>query len=133
MQIFSLTSIRFCFRGGQLPSERNDIINLRKEVEDLEAKENALERLIHGAEKDLRELSADRQFAYVTYHDLRSVAAYKDQAIMAVKAPPEATLHVPRPINNFGQPKVVKCYNSISQNYCKDCHLKSIENMYTKL
>ena len=31
---------------------------------------------------------------------------YKDQAIMAVKAPPEATLHVPQPINNLGQQKV---------------------------
>ena len=82
------------------------MIDLRREVADLEAKENALDRLIHGAEKTLRELGAEKQFAYVTYHDLRSVAAYKDQAIMAVKAPPEATLHVPQPSNNFGLPKV---------------------------
>ena len=73
---------------------------------DLEAKENALDKLIHGAQKELNEFTADRTYAYVTYHDLRSVAAYKDQSIMAVKAPPEATLHVPQPINNFGQPKV---------------------------
>lgn len=73
---------------------------------DLEAKENALDRLIHGAQKELNEFTADRTYAYVTYHDLRSVASYKDQSIMAVKAPPEATLHVPQPINNFGQPKV---------------------------
>lgn len=73
---------------------------------DLEAKENTLDRLIHGADKNLRELCADRQYAYVTYHDLRSVPMYKDQAIMAVKAPPEATLHVPQPINNLGQQKV---------------------------
>lgn len=96
----------FC-RGGQLPGERNDILELRREVDDLEAKENALDRLIRGAEENLRELCADRQYAYVTYHDLRSVAAYRDQAIMAVKAPPEATLHVPQPINNCGQPKVI--------------------------
>lgn len=95
-----------CCRGGQLPSNRNDIANLRREVADLEAKENTLDRLIHGADKNLRELCADRQYAYVTYHDLRSVPMYKDQAIMAVKAPPEATLHVPQPINNFGQQKV---------------------------
>ncbi|XP_015109280.1 transcription factor E2F6 isoform X1 [Diachasma alloeum] len=94
------------WKGGQLPGEQNDILELRKEISDLEAKENTLDRLIHGAEERLRELCADRQFAYVTYHDLRSVPAYKDQAIMAVKAPPEATLHVPQPINNLGQPKL---------------------------
>lgn len=94
------------WKGGQLPGERNDVAELRREVADLEAKENALDRLIHGAEKTLRELGAEKQFAYVTYHDLRSVSAYKDQAIMAVKAPPEATLHVPQPVNNFGPPKL---------------------------
>ncbi|XP_012219393.1 transcription factor E2F1 isoform X2 [Linepithema humile] len=94
------------WKGGQLPNNRNDIANLRREVADLEAKENTLDRLIHGADKNLRELCADRQYAYVTYHDLRSVPMYKDQAIMAVKAPPEATLHVPQPINNFGQQKL---------------------------
>ncbi|XP_050456529.1 transcription factor E2F2-like isoform X2 [Cataglyphis hispanica] len=94
------------WKGGQLPNNRNDIANLRREVADLEAKENSLDRLIHGADKNLRELCADRQYAYVTYHDLRSVSMYKNQAIMAVKAPPEATLHVPQPINNFGQQKL---------------------------
>ncbi|XP_033222075.1 transcription factor E2F2-like [Belonocnema kinseyi] len=94
------------WKGGQLPGERNDVMDLRREVADLEAKENALDRLIHGAEKTLRELGAEKKFAYVTYHDLRSVSAYKDQAIMAVKAPPEATLHVPQPIHNFGAPKL---------------------------
>ncbi|KAG7200238.1 hypothetical protein KM043_017715 [Ampulex compressa] len=94
------------WKGGQLPNDRNDIADLRREVADLEAKENTLDRLIHGADKNLRELCADRQYAYVTYHDLRSVPMYKDQAIMAVKAPPEATLHVPQPINNLGQQKL---------------------------
>ncbi|CAD6236465.1 hypothetical protein G9C98_003775 [Cotesia typhae] len=94
------------WKGGQLPGERNNILELRQEVTDLEAKENALDRLILGAEESLRELCADRRYAYVTYHDLRSVPAYRDQAIMAVKAPPEATLHVPQPTSNCGQPKL---------------------------
>ncbi|KAL0127940.1 hypothetical protein PUN28_003298 [Cardiocondyla obscurior] len=94
------------WKGGQLPNNRNDIASLRREVADLEAKENTLDRLIHGANKNLRELCADRQYAYVTYHDLRSVSMYKDQVIMAVKAPPEATLHVPQPLNNLGQQKL---------------------------
>ncbi|XP_014471547.1 PREDICTED: transcription factor E2F3-like isoform X3 [Dinoponera quadriceps] len=94
------------WKGGQLPNERNDIADLRREVADLEAKENTLDRLIHGANKNLRELCTDRKYAYVTYHDLRSVPMYKEQAIMAVKAPPEATLHVPQPTNNLGQQKL---------------------------
>ncbi|KAF7990901.1 hypothetical protein HCN44_000706 [Aphidius gifuensis] len=94
------------WKGGQLPGERNDILELRRDVANLETKENALDRLLNGAEEKLRELCADRQYAYVTYHDLRSVVAYRDQAIMAVKAPPEATLHVPQPTNNLGQPKL---------------------------
>lgn len=97
-------------------------MDLRREIDDLEAKENALDRLLHGAEKTLRELGAEKQFAYVTYHDLRSVSAYKDQAIMAVKAPPEATLHVPQPsTTNLGPPKVktslyfyLKCDKNVS-------------------
>lgn len=88
-------------------------MDLRREIEDLEAKENALDRLIDGAEKTLRELGVEKQFAYVTYHDLRSVTAYKDQAIMAVKAPPEATLHVPQPIPNYGPPKVTTSFHRI--------------------
>ncbi|XP_011864806.1 PREDICTED: transcription factor E2F3 [Vollenhovia emeryi] len=91
------------WKGGQLPNNRNDIANLRREVADLESKENTLDRLIDGADKNLRELCADRQYAYVTHHDLRSVSMYKDQVIMAVKAPPEATLHVPQPISHLGQ------------------------------
>ncbi|XP_003428202.1 transcription factor E2F3 [Nasonia vitripennis] len=94
------------WKGGCLPSNQSDYADLRREVADLDAKENALDRLIHGAQKELNEFTADRTYAYVTYHDLRSVASYKDQSIMAVKAPPEATLHVPQPINNFGQPKL---------------------------
>lgn len=117
-------------RGGCLPSNQSDIINLRREVADLEAKENALDRLIHGAQKELNEFTADRTFAYVTYHDLRSVASYKDQSIMAVKAPPEATLHVPQPINNYGQPKVRNFYFFLFiafQMFVHNCH----SNLYT--
>ncbi|XP_011170971.1 transcription factor E2F2 isoform X1 [Solenopsis invicta] len=95
------------WKGGQLPNNRNDIANLKREVADLEAKENTLDQLIHGAAKNLREFTcADRQYAYVTYHDLRSVSMYKDQVIMAVKAPTESSLHVPHPIDNLGQQKL---------------------------
>lgn len=99
----------------------------------MEAKENTLDRLIHGADKNLRELCADRQYAYVTYHDLRSVSMYKDQVIMAVKAPPEATLHVPQPINNFGQQKVSKIISKISLILFIHIIFQLLSNVKTKI
>lgn len=89
-----------------MPGNHNEILKLRKEFAELEAQENNLDRLIVLAEKELNNLCLDRTYAYVSYHDLRSVRSYKDQSIMVVKAPPEATLHVPQPVNNLGQPKV---------------------------
>lgn len=46
-------------------------------------------------EYDLRQLSEDRRYAYVTFADLGP--QYENQTIMAIRAPPEAKLQVPRP------------------------------------
>jgi transcription factor E2F2 len=64
---------------------------------DLEAKENQLDDLIRNAELQLKLLNEDKTNAYVTYQDLRSVARFKNQTVMAIKAPPEAKLQVPHP------------------------------------
>ena len=48
-------------------------------------------------ECNLRQLSEDKQYAYITYQDLRGIPEYKHQTIMAIKAPPEAKLQVPHP------------------------------------
>ena len=45
----------------------------------------------------LKLLNEDKTDAYVTYQDLRSVARFKNQTVLAIKAPPEAKLHVPHP------------------------------------
>lgn len=91
------------WKGGQLPGERNDLLELRRDVANLETKENALDRLLIGAHEKIQEIYIEERNGYVTYHDLRSVSEYRDKAIMAVKAPREATLHVPE-VDNFGRP-----------------------------
>ena len=50
-----------------------------------------------NAELQLKLLSEDKRNAYVTYHDLRSVQRFRNQTVMAIKAPPEAKLQVPHP------------------------------------
>ncbi|GLG99930.1 Putative polyadenylation factor i complex subunit fip1 [Gryllus bimaculatus] len=86
------------WKGGQLPGEtQQNLRRLRGDIADLEAKENHLDELITSAESDLRQLSEDKRFAYITYKDLRSIPEYRQQTIMAIKAPPEAKLQVPHP------------------------------------
>ncbi|PIK54944.1 hypothetical protein BSL78_08153 [Apostichopus japonicus] len=36
-------------------------------------------------------------YAYVTYHDIRSIKSFEDQTVIAIKAPPETKLEVPDP------------------------------------
>lgn len=48
-------------------------------------------------ECNLRQMSEDKRYAYITYQDLRGIPEYKHQTIMAIKAPPEAKLQVPHP------------------------------------
>jgi len=71
--------------------------DLHTDLADLEAKENQLDDLIKNAELQLKLLNEDKRNAYVTYQDLRSVPRFKNQTVMAIKAPPEAKLQVPHP------------------------------------
>ncbi|PSN48186.1 hypothetical protein C0J52_13863 [Blattella germanica] len=87
------------WRGGQIPSDTNGMSagSLQNDIDHLEAKENMLDELITSAECDLRQMSEDKRYAYITYQDLRGVPEYRHQTIMAIKAPPEAKLQVPHP------------------------------------
>ncbi|KAJ9594282.1 hypothetical protein L9F63_014287, partial [Diploptera punctata] len=87
------------WRGGQIPSDTGGVTagSLQSDIEDLEAKENMLDELITNAECDLRQMSEDKRYAYITYQDLRGIPEYRHQTIMAIKAPPEAKLQVPDP------------------------------------
>ncbi|KAJ4437339.1 hypothetical protein ANN_17478 [Periplaneta americana] len=93
-------------RGGQIPSDAGGMSagSLQSDIDDLEAKENILDDLITNAESDLRQLSEDKRYAYITYQDLRGIPEYRHQTIMAIKAPPEAKLQVPHPSQHFSEP-----------------------------
>jgi transcription factor E2F2 len=42
----------------------------------------------------LRSLSEDKRYAYVTYNDLKTISEYRNNTVMAVRAPPETKLQV---------------------------------------
>ncbi|XP_030054716.1 transcription factor E2F6 [Microcaecilia unicolor] len=73
---------------------------LKDELADLSAMEQALDELIKECAHQLFELTDDKQngkLAYVTYQDIRSIEAFHEQIIIAVKAPEETKLEVPAP------------------------------------
>ncbi|XP_041096437.1 transcription factor E2F2 [Polyodon spathula] len=71
---------------------------LRKELADLERAEEALDDMIQSSSTQLKELTEEennKQLAYVTYQDIRSIQSLQDQTVIAVKAPSETKLEVP--------------------------------------
>nr|XP_008263913.1 transcription factor E2F2 [Oryctolagus cuniculus] len=71
---------------------------LRQELKELTSTEQALDQLIQGCSlslKDLTEDKANQRLAYVTYQDIRAVGNFKEQTVIAVKAPPQTRLEVP--------------------------------------
>lgn len=91
------------FRGSPRGVDFYDTSGIQEEIpkdgliQELEEKEKQLDRLISNAERELRQLSEDKRYAYVTYEDLRTIPSYKNQTVMVIKAPPEAKLRVPDP------------------------------------
>ncbi|GCB69968.1 transcription factor E2F6 isoform X2 [Scyliorhinus torazame] len=73
---------------------------LRKELADLTAVENSLDELIKDCAHQLYTLTEDKEnarLAYVTYQDIRSLQAFEEQIVIAIKAPQETKLEVPIP------------------------------------
>jgi len=89
--------------------------DLSRDLNDLEYKENMLDELISSTgmivfliylfssityvyiyytESELRGLSEDKRYAYVTYNDLKTIPEYHDNTVMAVRAPPKTKLEV---------------------------------------
>ncbi|XP_031574336.1 transcription factor E2F3-like [Actinia tenebrosa] len=76
------------------------IMDLHTDIADLEAKENQLDQFIANCRSELKFLTEDRDtanYAYVTYRDIRDIKNFKDQTVIAIKAPPETRLEVPDP------------------------------------
>ncbi|TRY71494.1 hypothetical protein TCAL_12612 [Tigriopus californicus] len=91
----SKNMVHWC--GSQYHDLTAEHADLHTDLADLEAKENQLDDLIKNAELQLKLLNEDKRNAYVTYQDLRNVARFRNQTVMAIKAPPEAKLQVPHP------------------------------------
>ncbi|XP_045401994.1 transcription factor E2F2 isoform X2 [Lemur catta] len=71
---------------------------LGQELKELMSTEQALDQLIQSCSlnfKHLTEDQANKRLAYVTYQDIRAVGNFKEQTVIAVKAPPQTRLEVP--------------------------------------
>ncbi|XP_075801993.1 transcription factor E2F2 isoform X1 [Microtus pennsylvanicus] len=71
---------------------------LGQELKELMNAEQALDQLIQSCTqsfKHLTEDNANKKLAYVTYQDIRAVGNFKEQTVIAVKAPPQTRLEVP--------------------------------------
>ncbi|KFO84050.1 Transcription factor E2F6, partial [Buceros rhinoceros silvestris] len=89
---------------GKAPEKQN----LKDELSDLSAMEEALDELIKDCAHQLFELTDDKENAkypfnsyitltYVTYQDIRSIQAFQGQIVIAIKAPEETKLEIPIP------------------------------------
>ncbi|XP_040454437.1 transcription factor E2F6 isoform X2 [Falco naumanni] len=81
---------------GKAPEQQN----LKDELSDLSAMEEALDELIKDCAHQLFELTDDKEnakLAYVTYQDIRSIQAFQEQIVIAIKAPEETKLEIPVP------------------------------------
>jgi len=47
-------------------------------------------------ERDIKQLTEDKRFGYVTYQDIRSIESFRQKTVLVVKAPPETELQVPQ-------------------------------------
>lgn len=89
----SKNTVHWC--GGR--ADVGATCSTQSDIEKLVAEEQQLDDLIRNTELELKLLNEDKQYAYVSYQDLRNVPRFKNQTVMAIKAPPEAKLHVPHP------------------------------------
>ncbi|XP_037237589.1 transcription factor E2F2 isoform X1 [Falco rusticolus] len=71
---------------------------LRGELAELARMERTLDQLLQDCALQLRQLAdseANQRLAYVTYQDLHTISNFKEQTVIAMKAPPETQLEVP--------------------------------------
>jgi len=72
----------------------------KSDIASLRAQEVQLDHLLKTCQENLRhmtDLPENSKLAYVTQHDLRSIASFTEHTIIAIKAPPETRLEVPDP------------------------------------
>ena len=71
---------------------------LKKEDEQLTARDLQLDELIRERQQQLEQLSeTNSKYSYVTYQDIRMIKSLEDQIVICVKAPQDTKLEVPDP------------------------------------
>lgn len=71
-----------------------------------------------STERDLLQMSQDKRYAYITYHDLHTIRYYKDKTVFAVKAPPGTQLQVPQEVKE-------------QVNFCQSCMMNILMHFLT--
>ncbi|XP_054422593.1 transcription factor E2F6-like [Pteronotus mesoamericanus] len=116
---------------GPSPTQKK----LHDEISELTAQERALDDLLKDCAQQLFALTDDKdneRLAYVTYQDVQSIRAFREQMTIAVKAPAETTLEIPSPKEDsialrirstkgpidvyLFQPKQERSSNNVSEN-----------------
>jgi len=85
---------------GSMTDMRKEASGLRHELSDLETQEQTLDRYLQRMQVMLRELAEHRDnapLAYVTHEDIRALPIFKNETLIAIKAPSGTTLEVPHP------------------------------------
>eukprot|EP00802_Teleaulax_amphioxeia_P027218 Tamp_28496.p1 GENE.Tamp_28496~~Tamp_28496.p1 ORF type:complete len:258 (-),score=73.73 Tamp_28496:36-788(-) len=77
-----------------------DTEELQRQLEDVEERSSLADKYIadmHKAIQDELQNTSERQRAFVTDEDIRNIANFRDQTLIAIKAPSGSTLAVPFP------------------------------------
>ncbi|NXB39552.1 E2F6 factor, partial [Eulacestoma nigropectus] len=106
--------------------------NLKDELSDLSAMEEALDELIKNCAHQIFELTDDKEnakypfnscitltHAYVTYQDIRSIQAFQEQIVFAIKAPEETKLEIPVPEEDHIEVRVKSTKGPIDVYLCE--------------
>ncbi|NWZ82108.1 E2F6 factor, partial [Poecile atricapillus] len=106
---------------GKVPEQQN----LRDELSDLSAMEEALDELIKNCAHQIFELTDDKEnakyptHAYVTYQDIRSIQAFQEQIVIAIKAPEDTKLEIPVPKDDHIEVHVKSTKGPINVYLCE--------------
>lgn len=74
--------------------------NLKKELEQLDAKEKEIDRKIRLASNNINQFTENdenKQYAFLTYLDVKQIDEFSNQTVIAIKAPSETKLELADP------------------------------------
>lgn len=83
----------------------HDMEHVLQSISDLINEEKKYDQYIKTVSQNIRKLYDEEAFdkgsyenlSYITHDDMRRIESFRDQSVMAVKAPPGTTLEVPDP------------------------------------